>query len=151
MSDMITITLDSARLTAAFKRLAASGRDLSPAMRMAAGIMADSVEENFEAEGRPRWKSLAASTVRQRSKEGSWPGKILQRRGDLARSITRHSDATSATVGTNSVYAAIHQFGGQAGRGRKVTIPARPFLTLGPDDEEDIVQSFARFLGEAVG
>jgi phage virion morphogenesis protein len=150
MSDMITITIDSARLTAALKRLAAAGRDLSPAMRMAAGIMADSVEENFEAEGRPKWQSLAASTLRQRAKEGS-TGKILQRRGDLARSITRHCDATSATVGTNSVYAAIHQFGGQAGRGRKVTIPARPFLTLGDDDEEDIVQSFARFLGEAVG
>lgn len=151
MSDMITITIDSARLTAALKRLAAAGRDLSPAMRVAAGIMADSVEENFEEEGRPKWRSLAASTVRQRSKEGSWPGKILQRSGSLAQSVTRHSDATSATVGTNKIYAAIQHFGGQAGRSRKVTIPARPFLTLGDDDEEDIVNSFARFLGEAVG
>jgi phage virion morphogenesis protein len=94
-------------------------------MRVAAGIMADSVEENFEGQGRPKWRSLAASTVRQRSKEGSWPGKILQRSGSLAQSVTRHSDATSATVGTNKNYAAIQHFGGQAGRSRKVTIPAR--------------------------
>lgn len=26
------------------------------------------------------------------------------------------------------VYAAIHQFGGRAGKGKKVEIPARPFL-----------------------
>ncbi|MCT8772337.1 phage virion morphogenesis protein, partial [Glaesserella parasuis] len=31
-------------------------------------------------------------------------------------------------------------FGGKAGRGRKVDIPARPFLMLTPQDEEDILQ-----------
>ncbi len=150
MADMIEIKIDTAKLTAALKRLAAKGHDLSPAMRRAAGIMADAVEENFEQEGRPKWKSLAASTLKQRAKEGS-TGKILQRRGDLARSITRHSDATSAVVGTNTIYAGIHQFGGKAGRGRKVEIPARPFLKLDKEDEDDIVKSFAKFLGEGLG
>jgi len=150
MSDMIDIRIDSAKLTAALRRLIASSRDLTPAMRRAAGIMADAVEENFEQEGRPKWKSLAASTLRQRAKEGS-TGKILQRRGNLARSITRHFDAESAVVGTNLVYAAIHQLGGQAGRGRTVKIPARPYLELTRDDEDAIEKSFAKFLGEAVG
>ncbi len=151
MSDMIEIRIDSAKLVAALRRLIASGRDLTPAMRRAAGIMYDAVEENFEQEGRPKWKSLAASTIKQRSKDGSWPGKVLQRRGNLARSITRHADAESAMVGTNLVYAAIHQLGGQAGRGRKVKIPARPYLELTRDDEDAIEKSFAKFLGEAVG
>ena len=150
MSDMIEIRIDAAKLTAALRRLIASGRDLTPAMRRAAGIMHDAVEENFEQEGRPKWKSLAASTLRQRAKEGS-TGKILQRRGNLARSITRHFDAESAVVGTNLVYAAIHQLGGQAGRGRAAKIPARPYLELTRDDEDAIEKSFARFLGEAVG
>jgi phage virion morphogenesis protein len=150
MSDMIEIRIDSAKLTAALRRLIASGRDLTPAMRRAAGIIHDAVEENFEEEGRPKWKSLAASTLRQRAKEGS-TGKILQRRGNLARSITRHYDAESAVVGTNLVYAAIHQLGGQAGRSRKVTIPARPYLELTRDDEDAIEKSFAKFLGEAMG
>lgn len=150
MSEMIEIRIDSAKLTAALKRLAAAGRDLSPAMRQAAGIMHDAIEENFEQEGRPRWKSLAASTLRQRAKEGS-TGKILQRSGNLARSITRQSDATSAVVGTNLIYARIHQLGGKAGRGHKVEIPARPFLKLTDEDEDDIMKSFARFLGRAVG
>lgn len=151
MSDMIEIRIDSAKLVAALRRLIASGRDLTPAMRRAAGIMHDAVEENFEQEGRPKWKSLAASTIKQRSKDGSWPGKVLQRRGNLARSITRHADAESAMVGTNLVYAAIHNFGGKAGRGRKVEIPARPYLELTRDDEDAIEKSFARFCREMVG
>ncbi len=151
MSDMIHIRIESGKMTAALRRLTASARDRTPAMRKAAGIMHSAVEDNFEEEGRPKWKSLAAATVRQRTKERSWPGKILQRSGNLARSITRHYDADSAVVGTNEVYAAIHNFGGKAGRGRKVEIPAREFLHLEPEDEEDIERSFARFLGEAVG
>jgi phage virion morphogenesis protein len=150
MSDMIEIKIDTAKLTAALKRLAASGRNLSVPMRRAAGIMADAVEENFEQEGRPKWKSLATTTILQRILHDSWPGKILQESGGLARSITRHYDATSALVGTNSVYAAIHNFGGKAGRGRKVEIPARPFLSLDDDDEEDLEACFAKFLAKAV-
>lgn len=150
MSEMIEIRIDSTKLVGAFRRLIASGRDLTPAMRRAAGIMHDAVEKNFEEEGRPKWKTLAASTLRQRAKEGS-SGKILQRSRNLARSITRHSDAESAMVGTNLVYAAIHQLGGQAGRGRKVKIPARPYLELTRDDEDAIEKSFARFLGDAAG
>lgn len=149
MSDMIQIRIDNAKLVAALRRLAACGHDLSPVMRKVAGIMHNAVEDNFEEEGRPKWPSLAASTIKQRSKQGNWPGKILQRRGNLARSITRHSDATSAMVGTNTVYAAIHNFGGQAGKGHRSEIPAREFLHLEPEDEGDILQSFAKFLGEA--
>lgn len=35
-------------------------------------------------------------------------------------------------------YAAIHQLDGQAGRGRKVTITARPFLGINIQDETEI-------------
>jgi len=49
-------------------------------------------------------------------------------------------------VGTNVVYAAIHQFGGKAGRGRKVTIPARPFLKLTDEDLEKILQTVEEYL-----
>jgi len=153
MADMIEIKIDTAKLTAALKRLAAAGRDLTPAMRKAAGIMVDATEENFDQEGRPKWKDLAKSTIKQREKEGTWPGKILQRSGGhgLAGSITRHYDATSAVVGSNLPYARIQQLGGKAGRGHKVEIPARPFLKLTEEDEEKIIKSFNTFLGQAVG
>ncbi|HBO4159162.1 TPA: phage virion morphogenesis protein, partial [Pseudomonas aeruginosa] len=35
-----------------------------------------------------------------------------------------------AQIGSNLSYAPIQQLGGQAGRGRKVTIPARPYLPV---------------------
>lgn len=54
----------------------------------------------------------------------------------LMRSFTYDATNDSVTVGTNwgagSIKggAAIHQFGGMAGRGRKVKIPARPFMPI---------------------
>ena len=54
---------------------------------------------------------------------------------DLSRQFHVTADANSVTIGNSAIYAAIHQFGGQAGRGRKVTIPARPFLPITPSGE----------------
>lgn len=98
-------------------------------MKNIAGILEDSVEENFAQQGRPKWQQLAKSTIEQRTKVNKWPGMILQMSSaGLASSITSYYDDNSAIVGTNKVYAAIHQFGGKAGRNKKVEIPARPYL-----------------------
>jgi phage virion morphogenesis protein len=106
------------------------GDDMTPAMRRIARIMHDAVEENFERQGRPRWPALAASTIAQREKKGYWPGKMLQRSGLLKKSYTRRAERFRALVGSNWPSARIHELGGQAGRGHKVRIPARPVLTL---------------------
>ncbi len=120
--------------------------------------MRDAVEENFAQEGRPdKWKPLSratlesgvktykrkskygkAGTITKQSADKLTDRKILQKSGQLAASISEKSDSHSAAVGTNKVYAAIQQFGGKAGRGRKVTIPARPFLKLTDQDIEEI-------------
>lgn len=60
-------------------------------------------------------------------------------------SITSDYTNDTAVVGTNEPYAAIHQFGGKAGRGRKTTIPARPFLKLTPEDESDIMEDIQAY------
>ena len=39
-------------------------------------------------------------------------------------------------IGTNLVYAAIHQLGGMAGRGHRSKIPPRPYLVFRPEDPE---------------
>lgn len=133
---------------ARLRELAARGRSLKPFMRKAAGIMADSVEENFEEEGRPRWPDLAASTKKQRAREGKWPGKMLQRSGQLAASIGRAYDDDSASVGTNKIYAAIQNDGGKAGRGHKTEIPAREFMKLGEEEEGRLEDALREFLLE---
>ena len=137
----IWVHIDDREVIKLLKQLEATGKDMSPVMRKIAGIMADAVEENFEKEGRPeRWPPLAPSTMKQREKQGHWPGKMLQRTGSLASSVSSESDAHIASVGTNKVYAAIQQFGGMAGRGKRVRIPPRPFLALDNDDLKEIIE-----------
>ncbi|OZI13715.1 hypothetical protein CE195_13395 [Sodalis-like symbiont of Philaenus spumarius] len=54
----------------------------------------------------------------------------LSRDGYLRRSVIPEYDAHQAMVGTNRVYARIHQLGGKAGRGNSVTLPPRPYLPV---------------------
>lgn len=135
---MIKITIDDTELKQLLKDLTQKLSDRRPLMRNLAGIMHNAVEENFEQEGRPRWKPS-----KRAQKQG---GKTLQDTGSLVASISMQYDNDKAVVGTNKVYAAIHQFGGKAGRGRKVTIPERPYLKLTNEDLEDIKQAVKEYL-----
>lgn len=107
-------------------------------MRRLAGTMHHAVRQNFRQGGRPKWLGLKYRN-----------GKPLVDTGHLRNSISQAYDNDTALVGTNLVYAAIHNFGGKAGRGRKVSIPARPFLQLTNDDKQDLmddVQDYFRNL-----
>ena len=77
--------------------------------------------------------------------------KILIKERHLLDSIVSRSGKTFAEWGSAKDYAAIHQFGGQAGRGRKVTIPARPYLGINDQDEANILDIINRNLADAVG
>ena len=139
MTDPIEIKVDNEEIMKALKKLSEKTNNLRPVMKNIAGIMMDSVEENFAQQGRPKWKDLAEVTKKQRKKEGKWPGMILQKsQGGLVDSISSDYGDDYAIVGTNKKYAAIHQFGGDAGRKKKVKIPARPYLTLGDDAVEEV-------------
>lgn len=163
---MIEIHFDSYAVSAAFSQITRRTADKPKLMRTIAGIMFDEVEENFEQQGRPRWPEIKSVSLARagytQTKTGKWayrkrdggPGyKILQDSGRLAGSITQYYDATQAVVGTNMVYAAIHQFGGKTkahtiraknaralalpgiGPRRSVqhpgsVIPARPYLVV---------------------
>ena len=147
MSDNIEIRIDNKAVEKALLKVASKCEDLRPLMKNIAGIMADAVEENFEQEGRPdKWQELAESTIKHRKKTKHWPGRILQVEGQLATSITTQYDNKSAVIGSNLAYAAIHQLGGQAGKGKKVTIPARPYLNLTESDYKKIIEKSAKYL-----
>lgn len=61
---------------------------------------------------------------------------LLVGEGDLRDSIQSYSSAADVTVGTNLVYGAIHQFGGE--EVGKPGLPARPYLGLSDLDQQDI-------------
>ena len=144
---MIDIEVDVREVRAGLARLRDAGEDLAPLMLKIAGHLHDSVEESFAQEaapGRGPWTPLHPETIERRRAAGLWgPGpNVLQRSGDLARSVVPASDAESAVAGTASVYAATHQFGDDD-RG----IPARPFLALWPDQRRAILADIAAHFG----
>lgn len=131
---MIHIEVEDGRVREALNELVRRSADLSPAMDSIATELLSLTERAFETEG-PGWEPLAQATILQREKIDKWPGQILQVTNALARSVTTDSGPDFAEIGANTPYAAIHQFGGQAGRGRKTTIPARPYLPIGADGD----------------
>lgn len=165
---MIEIKIEADQVLSALDRLQRAAASASPVMAQIAGVMHDAVEENFAQQGRPKWAGLKPPVSKRRS-----GGMILQDSGQLAASIEPGSDSSSAWVGTNKVYAAIHQFGGKtrahvilprnkqalAFGGRVVKkvnhpgskIPARPFLSLTPEDEERIVGKVGAYLKSVIG
>lgn len=102
------------------QKLLANGRSM---FRTIAGVLEAETERNFEAQGRPSWAPLKASTIRGRTKRGergaNFVGprsvlKILQDRGTLAASISTDYGGDFAQVGAGgaaNAYAAVHQFG----------------------------------------
>ncbi len=146
MDKPIEIQIDNKAVTEKLLELAQKGENLRPLMKNIAGIFAYSTEENFKNEGRPKWQDLADSTKKQRQKKRKWPGQILQVEGQLASSINTYYDNDSAVIGSNLDYAAIHQLGGQAGKNKSASIPARPYLQLTNDDFEDINDAVSDYL-----
>lgn len=67
--------------------------------------------------------------------------------GQLATSITKEVTSQGVTIGTNKVYGAIHHFGGQAGRGKSLTLPARPYLVVQAEDYDEIQDAAEEFFG----
>jgi len=145
----IKIEVDDKGVKKALQELSERVEDLTPVMRRIGELLVSSVQENFNREGRysepgswrggsKRWQPLAPSTIRQRERLGYWPGQILTRTGRLKSSINYQAGKDHVVVGTNLIYAAIHQFGGKAGRGHRANIPARPFLVVQDEDLEEI-------------
>ena len=121
---MITIDIDSKDLQRGLGQLLQNATDTRPMMRAIATEMVSLTEDNFESES---WGGQKWPRSRRAAKNG---GKTLQLSGQLAASISTQVGNDFARIGSNKKYAAIHHLGGQAGKGRKATIPARPYLPI---------------------
>ncbi len=142
----IEIKIDNKEVLTRLQELASRGENLRSLMKNIAGIMATATEDNFKDEGRPdKWVDLSETTKKQRQKIGKYPGQILQVSGQLASSVSTAYDDNSAVIGSNLAYAAIHQLGGQAGKNKKTTIPARPYLKLTDYENIEIVEAIEDF------
>ncbi|MCL2872963.1 MAG: phage virion morphogenesis protein [Betaproteobacteria bacterium] len=90
--------------------LSKTADDFTPRMKAIAGVLDDETEQNFDEQGRPPWTPLAKSTLKRRPDRAD--GMILQDTGRLKASISTSYGKDFAVIGSNSVYARIHQLGG---------------------------------------
>ena len=93
------------------------------------GEVQDNIDGQKLADGKPMPQSKAAIARK---------GKTLLRKRHLYDSYVYQLKGGGVEVGSALVYAAIHHFGGDTGRGLKVKLPARPVLGIGERQERRI-------------
>lgn len=140
---------------AALGRMQKRGEDMQPFLQGLGDDLVERTKHRFETSTGPdgvKWKDNSAVTLAMlsdrlgksyRKKDGSLNAKgdariagkkpLIGESGDLRRQIVAVAASTDVTIKASPVYAAIHQFGGKAGRGLKVTIDARPYLPVRSD------------------
>jgi phage virion morphogenesis protein len=162
----ITARLEDREIRAGLARLARMGTQPGPLLRAIGTGLAEVTRTRFDDAKDPDGNSWAAlSPAYSAIKRG--PGILREAgmRGGLQGSITFEvaAGAKEVAVGTNKVYAAVHQFGATirpksaGGRlvfrtanglafARSVTVPARPFLGFGAADRQavlDVIEAYA--------
>lgn len=168
---MIRVQVDDTEVRAMLLKLQRRMGNLRPVMRQIGHRLRNDAIANFKGQhgpdGRP-WPRLSPVTLmararrvtgkglytkdRKRTRSAAYrvmtTGKALLDTGVLRNSV-QVLDVThdSVTVGSRLPYAAIQQFGGQAGRGRRVTIPPRPFIGLSAAANRQIFDLVNRYFG----
>jgi phage virion morphogenesis protein len=125
-------------------------QDFSPVTKDMGERMRFSIEENFRTGGRPvPWRPLAKATVKARARMGKGATPILILHSFLKNTIAYRAGADNVIIGAggpSTPYARIQQLGGKAGRGKKVTIPARSYLVIQESDLAYLRKSLTGFL-----
>lgn len=133
------------RASRAFNELLARAEPTEPMMDEIGSMLVASTQARFESgrgPGGEPWKDTHRG------------GQILTDSGRLRDSITHQASGAEVRVGSNVIYAAVHQFGAtikpksaralafnigsQLIFARQVTIPARPYLGVDAGDEAEI-------------
>lgn len=171
---MIEVRVDDRAVQDALKALAERCGNVGPVLRAIGEDVVEDAKRRFETSTGPdgkRWAPNARATIEAYIAARGGFGKrginkrgiaaamakkpLIGHSGDLRRQIFARVTGNTLTVGVSPKYAAIQQFGGRAGRGLKVTIPARPFLPvtargeLYAGDRDRIVATLSRHLAAA--
>jgi phage virion morphogenesis protein len=162
MAATLTVKNDLPKLQPLFKQLAELGAKPQPLLQKIAFYGENSTRERFDTQTDPsgnKWvESLRARIT---------GGKTLTKDGHLGDSITSAADDKQAEWGTNRIYAAVHQFGATIkpknakalrfqvpGLGwfnkQEVEIPARPFLGVSDDDQDEILDLVERHISDLI-
>ena len=134
-------------LDRAIERAARRLADRKRLMATVGEALVSGATQRFVDEEDPQGKKWTPSQRAER--EG---GKTLTDTARLLRSLdyAATNDKVMVGAGSNVKYASIHHFGGQAGRGQKTTIPARPYIGGSRVDMEEVRAILSDFLAGAL-
>lgn len=155
----ISVEVLDATVRRAFASLEQMMGDTTPVMRAVGTGLVSSTHQRFASQTDPegaRWIALNPAYA-----SGKRNSRILTESGRLRSSINARASNDRVEIGTNVIYAAVHQFGatirpvnapklafrigGSLIRASEVTLPARPFLGISSQDEAmiaDVVFGF---------
>lgn len=146
----ITITVDDQLVIDYLDRLLEKTGDLTQVMGHIGAELEARVSNRFETRsdplGRP-WVEWAPSTREGYPDNGL--GFVLERYGDMLRSLSHSANATSVTVGFGTPYAAYHEFGTKRMPRRGLLTEDPESGTLAPDDRASILEIMAEYLNAA--
>lgn len=136
--------IDDKGFHALVDRLKGNISNLTPGMRLVGQFVAESIDDTFQAEGRPEpWAPLAASTVAHKSAgKKILEGATRRLRGGIHVEDVGHNTVTVAP--DELPYARIHHLGSRPGS--RQNIPARPYLLLQSGDAGEIADILADFI-----
>lgn len=119
-------------MTAHLARLSAR-REWTAARRDIGEFMVGDIQDNFD-----KQRLFDGSPMSQSKAAIARAGKTLIDKHHLYDSYVYQLERGGVTMGSNKVYAAIHHFGGETGRGRKTKLQARAVMGVGPRQERRI-------------
>ena len=156
----ISVTVVDQQVRRAFDQLAVHMGNTAPVMSAIGTALVASTHMRFVSQTDPdgaAWRALNTEYAK-----GKRNTRILTESGRLRDSINDHASRDEVSVGTNVIYAAIHQFGGTIVpvkathlwfridrglvRADSVTLPARPFLGISTEDEAEIAEIVFAFV-----
>lgn len=143
MAVRIRIDVEDRAVRRAIAGLGDAAKNMRPAFERIGQELVTSTVRRFEQgvgpDGAP-WRPSARAAEQD--------GRTLVDKGHLRDSIQHIASSDEVVVGSNVIYAAIHQLG-SGDLERPKNIPARPFLGVDDEDGDAIVDIVRRFLDAA--
>ncbi|MDR3212359.1 MAG: phage virion morphogenesis protein [Azoarcus sp.] len=151
----LTIEVDSIRVQHLLKRLSneCSISGIADTLKEIGGDLVYSTKQRFitgKAPDGTTWQGLSDVTKNLRARRGRFGTRPLDDTGTMKTNVSYRLTEDGLVVGVNRRFgphadAGVHQTGtDRAGRGHKVTIPARPFLGLSETDINGIEITIVR-------
>lgn len=149
----VRIVVNDAQLSQGLKALQDRMVNLRPFFADIGEILLNSTRQRFASETSPdgaKWTRLSPAYAKWKARKGR-SKTILQLNGYLFGSLSYQAGDDKVEVGSNRIYAGIHQFGSQVSSRSKANIPARPFLGFSESDASAVRTRLEEYLIQGLG